>query len=136
MDGSFISMEAVRTLFLTKCCWSFKFLRRSSFFVTKIESRLKTNALRTTTEPIGDFSNIFNMVTTQERTLSRKLATASFLSKSLLCSALRLFLAVKPKLNSFFFCTHFPCPNQSFGDLDQTHSHLQCHASQQSASDF
>ena len=59
--------EAVIKLILTKFYrWIFEFFRRSSFFVTKIESGLRTDALSTTTEPIVDFSNIlFNVATTQ-----------------------------------------------------------------------
>ena len=72
--------ETVRTWFWQNVAENaLNFLRRSS----KIESGLKSDALRTTAEPIGDFSNIFfDMVTTQAQTLSRKLVTASFLTKS------------------------------------------------------
>ena len=126
LDGSFISMKSIKNLGSEKFCRrNFKFLRRSFFFVTKIDLGLKANALRTTTEAIGDFSSIFfHMATTQERTLLRKLVTTFLLTKSFLYSALNLFSTAKPRLNSFFFCKHFPCPNQSFGDLGLTCSHL------------
>ena len=134
LDGSFISMRSSKNLDFDKMLqekfWLFKIL----LFCCKNWVGLKKDALWTTAEPIGDFSNIFfNMATTKEWTSSKKLATDSFSTKTVLCNNWSLFSAVKPRLN--FLLKHFPCSNQSFRDLGQTYSHL-CHASHQSAFDF